>query len=98
MQSMSCTHGGPLEAEQVNHAAAGGCYNISKHRQELEIFGEYSSGSCICCWLRESFSGGAKGGSPCSGEEDSLLCGRYLQLGALVQPEERKPCIVDSVQ
>jgi hypothetical protein len=43
MQSVSCTHGGPLEAEQVKHAAAGECYSISKHRRELERFGEYSS-------------------------------------------------------
>jgi hypothetical protein len=84
MQSVSCTHGGPLEAKQAKHTAAGGCYSISEHRWELEIFGEYSSQSCICCWLRESFFGGATGGSPCSDEEDSLLCGGYLQLGALV--------------
>jgi hypothetical protein len=38
------------------------------------------------------------GGSPCSGEEDSPLCGRYLQLGALIRPEERKSGIVDRVQ
>jgi hypothetical protein len=43
MQFVSCTHGVPLEAEQVKHAAAGGCYSISKHYREFEIFGEYSS-------------------------------------------------------
>jgi hypothetical protein len=43
MQSVLCTHGGPLEAEQAKHVAAGGCYSISKHHWELEIFGEYSS-------------------------------------------------------
>jgi hypothetical protein len=75
MQSVSCTHVGPFEAEQAKHAAAGGCYNILKHRRELEVFGEYSSRSCICCWLRESFSEGVTRGSPCSGEEDSPLCG-----------------------
>jgi hypothetical protein len=32
---MSCTHGDPLEAEQAKHAAAGGCYNISKHHRSL---------------------------------------------------------------
>jgi hypothetical protein len=42
MQSVLCTHGGPLEAKQVKHAAAG-CYSISEHRRELEIFDEYSS-------------------------------------------------------
>jgi hypothetical protein len=31
MQSVSCTHGGPLEAEQEKHAAVGGCYSILKH-------------------------------------------------------------------
>jgi hypothetical protein len=81
MQFMSCTHGGPLEAEQVKHA-----------------FVEYSSRSCICCCLRESFSGGATGGSPCSAEEDSPLCAGYLQLGALVRLEESKSGIVDRVQ
>jgi hypothetical protein len=40
---MSCTHGGPLEAEQVKHIVTGGCYNISKHHRDLEIFGKYSS-------------------------------------------------------
>jgi hypothetical protein len=40
---VSCTHGGLLEAEQAKHAAAGGRYSISEHRQELEVFGEYSS-------------------------------------------------------
>jgi hypothetical protein len=40
---VSCTHGGPLEAEQAKHVAAGGCYSTSKYRRELEIFGEYSS-------------------------------------------------------
>jgi hypothetical protein len=39
--------GGPLEAEQVKHATASGRHSISEHRQELEIFGEYSSRSCI---------------------------------------------------
>jgi hypothetical protein len=43
MQSVSCTHGGPLEAMQAKNVAAGGRYSISKHRWELEIFGEYSS-------------------------------------------------------
>jgi hypothetical protein len=38
------------------------------------------------------------GGSPCSGEEDSLLCGGYLQLWALVLLEERKSRIIDRVQ
>jgi hypothetical protein len=47
MQFVSCTHGGPLEAEQAKYTAAGGCHNISEHRQELEVFGEYSSRSCI---------------------------------------------------
>jgi hypothetical protein len=47
MQSVSCTHGGPLEAEQAKHTAAGGCHNISEHHRELEVFGEYSSRSCI---------------------------------------------------
>jgi hypothetical protein len=50
----------------------------TEHRQELEVFGEYSSRSCICCWLCESFFGGATGGSPCSSEEDSPLGGGYL--------------------
>jgi hypothetical protein len=40
---MLCTHGDPLETEQVKHAVVGGCYSISKHRRELEIFGKYSS-------------------------------------------------------
>jgi hypothetical protein len=53
MQSVSCTHRGSLEAEQAKHAATGGRYSISEHRQELEVFCEYSSGSYICCWLRE---------------------------------------------
>jgi hypothetical protein len=95
---MSCTHGGPLEAEQAKHATIGKCYSISEYHQELEIFGEYSFRSCICFWLGESFSGGATGGSPCSGEEDSPLCGGYLQLGALVRREERKSGVVDMVQ
>jgi hypothetical protein len=56
MQSVSYTHGDPLEAEQIKHAAAGGRYNISEHHWEFEVFGEYSSRSCNCCWLRESFS------------------------------------------
>jgi hypothetical protein len=43
MQSVSCTHGGLLEAEQAKHAVVGGCYNILKYRREREIFGEYSS-------------------------------------------------------
>jgi hypothetical protein len=81
MQSVSYTHGGPLEVEQAKHAAADGCYSISEHRREIEIFGEYSSRSYICCWLHEPFSIGATGGSPCSGEEDSPLCDEYLQLG-----------------
>jgi hypothetical protein len=42
MQSVSCTHGGSLEAEQVKHAAAGGRYSILEHHRELEVFGEYS--------------------------------------------------------
>jgi hypothetical protein len=41
MQSVSCTHGDLLDAEEAKHVAAGGRYNISKHRQELEVFGEY---------------------------------------------------------
>jgi hypothetical protein len=98
MQSVSCTHGGPLEAQQAKHAVAGGSYSISEHRRELEVFGEYSSRSCICCWLCESFSRGATGGSPCSGEEDSSLCGVYLQLRALVRLKERKSGVVDRVQ
>jgi hypothetical protein len=83
MQSVSCTHGGPLEAEQVKHATIGKCYSISEYHRELEIFGEYSFRSCICFWL---------------GEEDSPLCGGYLQLGALVRPEEGKSGVVDMVQ
>jgi hypothetical protein len=71
MQFMSCAHRGTLEAEQAEHTVIGGCYNILEHCQELEIFGEYLSRSCICCWLRESFSGGATRGSPCSDEADS---------------------------
>jgi hypothetical protein len=43
MQSMSCSDGGLLEAEQANHVAAGGCYNISEHHRQLEVFGEFSS-------------------------------------------------------
>jgi hypothetical protein len=69
MQFVSYTHGGPLEAEQAKHVAVGGLYSILEHHQELEVFGEYSSRSCICYWLCESFSGGATGGSPCSGEK-----------------------------
>jgi hypothetical protein len=95
---VSCTHGGPLEAEQAKHVAAGGRHNISEHRRELEVFGEYSFRSCIYHWLCESFSEGATGGSPCNGEEDSPLCGRYLQLGPLVRPEEMKSCVVDRAQ
>jgi hypothetical protein len=53
MQSVSCTHGGPLEAKQAKHAAAGGRHSISEHRRKLVVFGEYSSRSCICCWLCE---------------------------------------------
>jgi hypothetical protein len=78
MQYVSYIHGGPLEAEQAKHAVAGGRHNILEHHRELEVFGEYSSRSCICCWLCESFSGGVTGGSPCNGEEDSPLCGGYL--------------------
>jgi hypothetical protein len=59
MQSVSCTHRGPLEAEQAKHTTVGGRYSISEHRRELEVFGEYSSRSCICCWLHESFFEGA---------------------------------------
>jgi hypothetical protein len=96
--NVSCTHGGLLEAEQAKHVAASGRYNISEHRRKLEVFDEYSSQSCIFYWLCESFSGGATRGSPCSSEEDSPLCCGYLQLGALVRPEERKSCIVNRVQ
>jgi hypothetical protein len=38
------------------------------------------------------------GRSPCSGEEDSPLCGGYLQLRALVRQEERRSGVVDRVQ
>jgi hypothetical protein len=34
------------------------------------------------------------GGSPCSGEEDSPLCGGYLQLGVFVRPEERNQVLL----
>jgi hypothetical protein len=88
---MSCTHEGPLEAEQAKHTVAGGRHNISEHRLKLEVFGEYSSRSCICCWLCESFSRGAKGGSPCRSEE-------ILRYVALVRPKERKSSVVDRVQ
>jgi hypothetical protein len=43
MHSLSCAHGGTLEAEQAEHATAGECCNISEHRQEDEVFGEYLS-------------------------------------------------------
>jgi hypothetical protein len=54
---MSYTHGGPLEAEQAKHAATGGCHSISKHRRELEIFGEgveyitAANATCQALWL-----------------------------------------------
>jgi hypothetical protein len=98
MQSLSNAHGGTLEAEQVKHATASGCYNISEHHRESEVFGEYSSQPCICYWIRELLSGGAAGGSPCSGDADSPLCGRYQQLGTLVWSEEGKSSVVDMVQ
>jgi hypothetical protein len=37
-------------------------------------------------------------GSPYNGEEDSPLCGGYLQLGASVRPEEKIPGVIDRVQ
>jgi hypothetical protein len=56
MQSVSCTQRGPLEAEQAKHTAAGGRHSILEHHRGLELFGDYSSRSCIYCWLCESFS------------------------------------------
>jgi hypothetical protein len=41
MQSVSCTHRGPLEAEQAKHIIAGGRHNISEQHRELEVFGKY---------------------------------------------------------
>jgi hypothetical protein len=41
---------------------------------------------------------GAAGGSPCSGEADSPLCGRYQQLGALIRSEEGKSGAINKVQ
>jgi hypothetical protein len=81
MQSVSCTQRGPLEAEQAKHTAAGGRHSILEHHRGLELFGDYSSRSCIYCWLCESFSGGATRGSPCSSEEDSPLCGGTCNWG-----------------
>jgi hypothetical protein len=37
----------------------------------------------ICCWVCESISIGVMGGSSCSGEADSLLCGGHHQLGGI---------------
>jgi hypothetical protein len=94
MQSLSNTPGGTLEAK---HATAGGCYSISEHRREPEVFDEYSSRPCICRWIHEPLSGGATGGPLCSGEADSSLCRGYQQLGALVQLKEGKSDVVDRV-
>jgi hypothetical protein len=83
MHSLSNAHGGTCDADQAKNTATSGCYNTSEHHREPKVFGEYSSRSCICHWIREPLSGGAVGGSPCSGEADSPLCGEYQQLGAL---------------
>jgi hypothetical protein len=98
MHSLSNTHGGMLEPEQVKHAAVGGCYSTLKHCREPQVFGEYSFQICICHWMREPLSGRVVGGSPCSSEADSPLCVGYRQLGALVQSEEGKSGNIDRIQ
>jgi hypothetical protein len=92
------TPAGTLEAEQEKHTTAGRCYSISKHHREPEVFCEYSSRPYICRWICESLSGGATGGSPCSGEAEFPLCGGYQQLRALVRSKEGKLGVVDRVQ
>jgi 23S rRNA A1618 N6-methylase RlmF len=71
-------------SKRNTHATVGECYSIPKHHYELEVFSECPSRSYLCYWTHESFCGGVVGGSHCSGEADSPLCGGYQQSGALV--------------